>query len=360
MVTMRNIHRPAFVPSLIALLACTVCLTVWLWSKPLVSFAQHTSASQPQQARHVILIVLEGIGNEVIRSGKAALLTKMAKEGAVSWSAQSVTPPLTVPAMASLLTGLPIEKHRVTPEWQRYDFARAFLRSPTIFDYMDLAAGKDSAVFFMDERLYQLSRPEIYVDSQICGIAKPNCTPQTVANYVEDYLKKVTSEGGFGFRLFRIPDLLVVHFPAPARAGQKFGWESEAYDRAVQDVDEAIEKIVQVYNAHGVLQNTMILITGLNSPPSSPSSNHESASAAASPVQRHLSSSIPWIAWGANIKPGYRIARPVSLLDTGATILYALGLKTHTEWESDPVTEMFVTIPQEQTTENDTFFQTYR
>ncbi|RMH32244.1 MAG: hypothetical protein D6690_14435 [Nitrospirae bacterium] len=351
---MHNIHLQTSSPST----RPGVWLGLWIlglfWiASPYTSDAYATGTSQ---AEHVVLIVLEGLGNQVIQSNPDSLLAKLAKEGAASWSARSVSPPLTVPAMASLLTGLPIEKHRVTPDWQRYDFARSFLRSPTIFDYMDLAAGKDSAVFFMDERLYQLSRPEIYVDSQICGIAKPNCTPQTVAAYIEDYLHKVTSEGGFGFRLFAIPDLLLVHLPTPAQAGMKFGWDSPAYRQALQSVNEAVAKIIQVYKDHGVLHKTMFLITGLNSPPtlSSGDTNHTDSQAAR---KLPLSPAIPWIAWGANVKPGYRITQPVSLLDTGATILYALGLETHTEWDSKPITEIFQTVPQKQTTENERFFQ---
>ena len=140
--------------------------------------------------------MLEGIGKDAVQSGSMPVLAGLAQEGAFTWSAESLSPPLTVPAMASLLTGLPISKHRVTSEWEEYDFARSFMRSPTVFDYMDLAGGRDSAVFFMDERFYQLSRPEIYVDAQTCGIAKPMCNPDTIAIYIRDYLKKVTSEKG--------------------------------------------------------------------------------------------------------------------------------------------------------------------
>jgi hypothetical protein len=40
-------------------------------------------------------------------------------------------------------------------------------------------------------------------------------------------------------------------------------------------------------------------------------------------------------------------------LDTGATIMYALGLETHMEWESQAVTEIFQTKPERRTTENE-------
>ena len=314
------------------------------------------SAEDTKQAEHVILIVLEGIGNELIKSGSMPVLAQLAKEGAVTWSAQSISPPLTVPAMASLLTGLPVNKHRVTPDWEQYDFARSFLRPPTIFDYMDLAGGKDSAVFFMDERLYQLSRPEIYVDSQVCGTAKPDCTPKIIASYVQDYLKKVTSEKGHGFRLFAVPDLLLVHLPAAAHKGRKYGWDSDAYQNAVQDVDSAIGDILRTYQEFGALDRSMVIVTGLNS---SQSINLAPNGTNNSTKQHPPNGAVPWIGWGANVKTNYPITRLVSLLDTGATVLYALGLKTHTEWESHAVDEIFQVVPERRTTENELSTFTY-
>ena len=307
-------------------------------------------AEEPKQANHIILVVLEGIESETIKSGSMPVLGRLAQEGAVTWSAHSVSPPLTVPSMASLLTGLPVKKHKVSAAWEEYDFARSFLRSPTVFDYMDLAGGKDSAVFFMDERLYQLSRPEIYVDSQMCGTAKPNCTPETISIYIQDYLKKVTSEGGHGFRLFGVPNLLLVHLPSASHIGQKRGWDSEAYHQAVLSVDTAIDEILKNYRELGVLQETMLIVTGLNSRPASTPSSNGSSTASTVKV---ASDAIPWISWGVNVKPGHHIVRPVTLLDTGATILYALGLETHTEWDSHAIEEIFRIKPEHRTTGND-------
>ena len=179
------------------------------------------------------LFVLEGVGNDVIQNGTMPVLQKLAREGAVTWKAQSVSP-YTVPSMASLLTGLPVKKHRVNQEWETYDFSRSFLRSPTMFDYLDLAGGIDTALFIMDERFYQLARPEIYVDLQTCGKAKPQCNPSTLVDYIDDYLKKVTSPGGFNFRIFKIPGLLVAHLPEPADVAHKRGWESRQYAQALQ------------------------------------------------------------------------------------------------------------------------------
>ena len=300
------------------------------------------------QAEHIVLVVLEGIKSSTIQSGATPHLAKLAREGVVTWSAQSTTPPLTVSAMASLLTGLPIEKHRVTAEWEHYDFGRSFMRSPTVFDYMDLAGGRDTGVFLMDERLYQLVRPEVYVDSQVCGYTKPQCTPETVSIYIQDYLEKVTSDGGHGFRLFGVPNLLLTHFPTAARIGQKYGWDSPKYMEAVTSIDNAIDQIRKNYQAIGVLDRTMFIVTGLNSGPITPLPKAEMKGKTV-----ELDATIPWVAWGANIKSQHTISRPVSIMDTAATIMYALGLETHTEWESQAITDIFQATPERQTTENE-------
>ncbi|MDR4494313.1 MAG: alkaline phosphatase family protein [Nitrospirales bacterium] len=322
----------------------------------LATMLSNPTGAWAAQANHVILIVLEGIKPATIQNGATPTLARLAKEGAVSWSAQSISPPLTVPSMASLLTGLTVERHRVNADWEHYDFGRSFMRSPTVFDYMDLAGGMDSAVFLMDERLYQLSRPEIYVDSQVCGYTKPQCNPERLTVYIKDYLSKVTSGSGYGFRIFAVPNLLLVHFPTAARIGQKSGWDSAKFQTAVQAIDTAVENIISIYKELGVLDQTMVIVTGLNSGPVQGSTSNGQKVATGTP---NWDPTIPWIAWGANIKAGQSLKNPVSLLDTGATIMYGLGLETHTEWDSHPLKEIFQTVPERRTTENEELEKIY-
>lgn len=305
------------------------------------------ASSPPTQADHVLLFVLEGVGNDAIQSGTMPVLHKLAEEGAVTWNAQSVSPPLTVPAMASLLTGLPVKKHRVNQEWETYDFSRSFLRSPTLFDYLDLAGGIDTSLFIMDERFYQLARPEIYVDTQTCGKAKPQCNPATQVEYIRDYLKKVTSPGGYNFRIFKIPGFLVAHLPEAADVARKRGWDSRQYQQALESVDTAIADVMAIYQDYGVLDKTMVMVVGLKGPDSPQASNAKMGTPRNAPI--------PWLAWGVNVKPGYAIPGHVSIMDVGATVLEALGLETHTEWESRALMEIFQKRPERRTTGNETF-----
>jgi len=293
------------------------------------------SSSGPAPIEHVILFVLEGIGQDGIKSGPMPTLGRFVKEGAATWSASTVQPPLRLPAMASLFTGLPVEKHGIS--WNSYEFARGYPRPPTVFDYLDLSGGKDSAIFFMDESLYQLAKPEPYTDYQMCGPLKPECSPDRLVQYIKDYFRKATSGHGYGHAILALPHFLVVHLPEPGRAGTASGWKSRPYREALRTVDSAMRAVLKIYKDLNLLKQTTVIVTSLNSQAASVPNGQNGA---------HAGGTVPWIAWGAGIKPGHAIKQSVSIIDTGATVMRLLGVETYTEWESHPVEEIFrVPIP---------------
>jgi predicted AlkP superfamily pyrophosphatase or phosphodiesterase len=276
------------------------------------------------QPEHVVLFVLEGFGKDSLKTGAMPVINRLVKNGSVAWSATAVNPPLRLPTMASIFTGLPVEKHGM--DWDTFDFARGYPRPPLMFDYLDLGGGKDTAVFFMDESLYQLARPASYVDYQVCGRLRPECRASMVVTYVREYFKK-GEQGGYNHYVYALPHLLIVHLPDAGRAGSEQGWTSKAYAAGLKDVDDAIGSILDIYKTYKLLDNTMVIVTALNG--------------IGEPKQNGSLPHVPWIASGANIKSGHTITMPVSIMDTGATIMRAFGLETHTEWQSRPIEEIF-------------------
>lgn len=290
-------------------------------------------ASQPDiQPEHVILFVLEGVGKESLKTGAMPVLSRLVKDGSVTWSATAVTPALRLPTMASIFTGMPVEKHGIT--WNAFDFIRGYPRPPTVFDYLDLSGGKDSAIFFMDESLYQLAKPEPYTDYQMCGPLKPECSPSMLVTYIRQYFKKATSGHGYGHAILSLPHFLVVHLPEPVRAGESEGWNSKPYRDALKTVDTAMGSVLSLYKELGLLNRTTILVTSLNDVGTVPTKDHGQQAASQAPH-------VLWLASGAGIKAGHTIASPVSILDTGATVLRTLGLDTYTEWDSRAIEEIF-------------------
>jgi predicted AlkP superfamily pyrophosphatase or phosphodiesterase len=283
------------------------------------------------RAEYVVLVVLEGVPQEAFKAGPMPVLGRLVKEGSVSWSATGVSPALRLPTMASLLTGLPVEKHGIT--WNSFDFIRGYPRPPTVFDYLDLSGGKDSAIFFMDESLYQLAKPEPYTDYQMCGPLKPECSTDRVFSYIREYFRKATSGHGYGHAILSLPHFLVVHLPEPGRAGLAHGWTSKEYRDELRAVDAGMGTVLELYKELGLIERTVVFVIALNG-----AAGKEGGKLAADEADLPRA---PWIAWGAGIKSGYTIKQPVSIMDTAATVLRTLGLETYTEWESHPVEEIF-------------------
>jgi predicted AlkP superfamily pyrophosphatase or phosphodiesterase len=286
-----------------------------------VAAAPKAADTQPE---YVILFVLEGFGQDSLKAGAMPVLSRLVKNGSVTWSATAVNPPLRLPTMASLILGLPVEKHGI--DWDTFDFARGYPRPPSMFDYLDLSGGKDTAVFFMDESLYQLARPASFIDYQVCGPLRPECRAATVVTYVRDYFKK-GEKGGYSHYVYTLPHLLIVHLPDAGRVGQEQGWTSKAYREASQEVDRAIGSILDLYKDYKLLDQTVVIVTAL--------------SGTGAQKQNGSLPHVPWLASGANIKAGHAIAAPVSIMDTGATVMRAFGLETHTEWQSRAIEEIF-------------------
>ena len=276
---------------------------------------------------HVILFVLEGVDQSALKVGPMPVLGRLIKDGAVTWSAATTTPPLRLPAMASLLTGLPVNTHGIT--WNTFEFSRGYPRSPTLFDYLDLSGGRDSAIFLMDESLYQLAKPEPYTDYQMCGPLKPECSPERLVSYIRQYFQKASSGHGYGHAILALPHLLVVHLPDGGRAGAAQGWSSKGYRTALRSVDRAIGSVLEIFKEHGLLTRTTVFVTSL------------SGTGAAQGQSTTVSSLVPWVASGVGIKAGHVVRQPVSIVDTGATVLRAFRVETHTEWDSRAVEEIF-------------------
>ena len=295
--------------------------------------AAHTAAtSSENQAQYINMVALEGVGEDSLKGGSMPVLSRLVEHGSVTWSAAAVNPPLRLPTMASLFTGLPVEKHGVT--WNNFDFIRGYPRPPTVFDYLETSGGRDSAIFFMDESLYQLAKPEPYTDYQVCGRFRPECNTAAVVRDVRDYFRKATSGDGYNHMVSSLPHFLVIHLPEPGRAGEAHGWDTEPYRVALRTVDDAMGAILDLYQELGLREHTVMIVTTL-------SGNSEVKPAASGSHSQGDPPRVLWVASGPGIKEGYVIKGPVSILDTGATVLRMLGLETYTEWQSRAVEEIF-------------------
>jgi hypothetical protein len=88
---------------------------------------------------------------------------------------------------------------------------------------------------------------------------------------------------------------------------------------------------LDIYKAQDLMKRTTVFVTSLSA----------EGVDAGKQQPANVTPVVPWIASGVGIKHGHAIHQPVSVIDTGATVMRTLGLQTHTEWESRPVEEIF-------------------
>ena len=276
------------------------------------------SAGQSPLARHVIIVSVDGLRPDALLQAETMNLKGLWKGGAYSWRAQTVFPSLTLPAHASMISGVTIEKHGVT--WNNWDPAKGYISVPTVFSIAH-QAGLTTAVVVGKLKILTLAPP-----SEVDFFDNPSSEATDVGRSAASYF------------LTRQPTILLIHFADPDSVGHRNGWLSPAQFQAIWNTDQALAPLLEALHQTNLFDQTLIIVT-------TDHGGHGWGHGTDLPEDM----TIPWIAFGAPVKRGYRIQAQVRTYDTAATVLYALGLPIPASWEGRPVTEMFVSRPATRT-----------
>ena len=244
--------------------------------------------------RHVFIVVVDGLHPDAIGMAETPHLDRLIREGAFTLDARTIMPSATMPAFASLVTGLPPERHQVL--WSEYDPDRGFVPEKTVFDLAH-EAGLETALFAGKRKLLQLARPEVMGEAWI--------GPYNDRRIMKKAVKHIARER---------PGLVLIHLPEVDFAGHIFGWLGARQLRAVERADEALGLLIQTIETTGLAESSVVIVT---SDHGGHGRNHGSSD------PRDLT--IPWIIWGAGVAP--RELPRVNIMDTAAMALEALGLR---------------------------------
>ena len=235
---------------------------------------------------------------------------RLAKEGSYSWHARTIRTASTLPAHASMLSGVDVKLHGLT--WNNWRPTKGFIQHPTIFNAAE-ARGLKTAAFVGKFKLRHIL-PAGTIDT----FERPGY-----------YCKKVSDEAARHIEREK-PTLTFVHFSDPDEAGHSRGWMSESQKRAALAADACLGTIYRALERAGILDETLVIVSADHG-----GHNHNHSGALASDRE------IPWIAAGPGVRRGYNIRSTVSTMDTAATVLAALGLRPNTKLTGKPVTEIF-------------------
>lgn len=280
-------------------------------------------------AEHVFIVSFDGGKPAVIAESEVPNLKKLAQEGAVTWEAQTIFPPKTLPSHTSMFTGLSPSKHGVL--WNSYLPARGTVLAPTVFSIARqhdstfgtaLFAGKMKFrhlwqkgtldVFDLGGRLSE--EPAQGTDE----VEKATVPSEKVAADAAEYIVRAK------------PNLCGIHFPDPDSAGHAYGWGSTQQREAFKATDKALGLVLDAIKRAGIADSSVVLI-------SADHGGHAKTHGDNTPEDM----TIPWLAWGTRVKKQFQITSPVTTFDTAATALWLLGVPCPPELDGKPVKEAF-------------------
>ena len=250
----------------------------------------------------VIVVVLDGVSSDAVWLYGLPNLERLAARGAFAANARTVTPSITAAALTSLFTGVPPRVHGI--ESDRFGMPRdpASL-SPLPGELM--RHGLPTSTFLAElPRAYRGIAERIVSRMGVRSATFRGAGAAEILMYARDSIE--TQRSG----------LMVLHWPDADRAGHAHGWLSPAYELAVRKLDALLGLLVAV---SGVESDPATLLIAL--------ADHGGGGARANDHDSNdpHDMTVPLLVLGGQVRR-MRIARPVSLLDVPATVLWALGL----------------------------------
>jgi predicted AlkP superfamily pyrophosphatase or phosphodiesterase len=222
-------------------------------------------------------------------------------------------PSLTLPAHSSMVLGTCPAKHIV--RWNEYVPENGYALGTDIFDLAH-TFGLRTVLVSGKEKLRHLTEPG---STDFFGFVDIN-----------DKIKDITSLESMAYSQVREGfGLMLMHFPDGDLAGHEYGWMSRQQLRAYKNDDDSFGLLLEVMKSSNMYDGTLIIIT-------SDHGGHDTTHGSNLPEDM----TIPWILNGPRVVPG-ELQTQVYIMDTAATVAYALGLPLQPEWDGVPIYEAF-------------------
>jgi predicted AlkP superfamily pyrophosphatase or phosphodiesterase len=287
-----------------ALLLALALLLAPVWA---VAAVPAPGAPPAPPARHVVVLSLDGARADALR---AAMPASLVARSAASWTAQTVRPSLTLPAHASMLSGLIPAVHGVTfNDWRP---GGPPFRYPTVFTAVAAAGGRAAAFVHKQKLMMLVPGGEAF---HARWLAYPRFRQTAVVEAAARYLAE------------QRPAFLFVHVADPDDRGHARGWMSEEYLAVIAAAPSLMERMLRAFDDAGVATAALLIVTADHG-------GHDRTHGTSRPEDM----TIPWLALGGAAQAGAVLGQ-VMVYDTAPTVLAALGLPVPPDWQGRAVTE---------------------
>ncbi len=252
----------------------------------------------------VVLFLVDGMRPDALQQASTPQMDAMIAKGSHTLEARSVMPSITLPCVASMLLGCDPSRHGVhTNAWDQIDRP-----IPSVFDVIH-AAGLPAMAFYNWENLRDLSAPGSLSASFYVRSAWEEDGDTKLAALAATLMTQRPWRFAF------------VYLGCTDAAGHRHGFMSAPYIAAVEKADRAIRCVIDALATAG-LDNDATYIVGADH------GGHDTGHGEDIPEDM----TVPWIAFGRGIASGRRLSEPVSIVDTGPTIVRLLGLTAPEQW----------------------------
>jgi predicted AlkP superfamily pyrophosphatase or phosphodiesterase len=263
-------------------------------------------AATPAPPPKVAILSVDGLRGDVFAKAELPNLEALARRGAYTYSARTVTPSETLPGHASMVSGQDPKVHKITWDWNDFEPEKGFITVPTVFSVAK-AAGLRTVVVVGKRKLQHLVPPGTGDRFVLAERGDRDVANEAI----------VATAAGF--------DLLFVHFPDVDLAGHAAGWLSEGYMASLAEVDVAVARVLAALPP----QTTVILTSDHGG------KDHDHG------AEIGENTTVPWIVAGPRVVRRGEIAARVKQTDTAATALWVLGLRLPGSCAGEVVLEPF-------------------
>ncbi len=275
-----------------------------------VQFRLSGSSGSSCDIQNVVIISIDGLRPDALDQAETPNIDALRVNGAYTSAAQAVLPSVTLVNHASMLGGMGPDKHGI--DWNVNDAALGKIEGPTLFSLAH-EAGLSTAMVVGKPKLEAVVLPDS-VDAYIYA----GFTDRQVIAETLPLLNRA------------LPNVLVIHLPDVDSAGHATGWMSLNQLRVIGETDALIGDVVARLEEAEALPHTLLILT---------SDHGGKGTRHGDDIPENMT--IPWLAVGPGVPVDTRLIGDVTVYDTAATALHALGLPLPDIWDGQPVLEIF-------------------
>lgn len=256
----------------------------------LVCFALLYFAANSQQAKHVVLISIDGFRPDFYlnKSWPAPNLQKLKEEGVYAKGVRSVFPSVTYPSHTTIVTGAYPARHGVYYNAPRggkkgqWYWEESYIKVPTLWDAVQQAGLTSGAVMWPVtvgapiNYNFPVRRADNDETANQLEITLPLVTPKGLISEIEqetgtlsekDFNTKnqidvtIGKMGAYILKMYK-PNLMALHFVTVDHAEHAHGREGDDVRKAVALVDSMIGVVIKTIKDAGLEKSTAIIIAG--------------------------------------------------------------------------------------------------